>query len=327
MVHVTVGVVHFSVEDLNVAAGASSVTGNVRRVNEDSVLVRPGLYAVADGMGGHNAGDVASRLTIEAIEELLDETGGDVSALASLVQSANDRVRTHAVGAGLEGMGSTLVCAVVVTNGDEHSVVVVNVGDSRCYLLADDGLFQLTKDHSHVQDLVDRGVISRSEAATHPERNVVTRAIGVEDAVVGDFYMVPAEQRLRILLCSDGVSGEITDQEIERVLQSSPNPAETAERLTARVLEGPARDNASAVVIDVVRSLAPTPTSESRDTDVTGPRRRPLNPWVAPADPVGDVPSLIATVPLMTDRILTDPVVTAPAEQPLISEVPRGLSD
>lgn len=324
---VNAAVVHFSAEGLDVAAGASSVTGNVRKINEDSVLLRPGRYAVADGMGGHDAGDVASRLTIEAIESFLDDTDADVSALAGLVQCANDRVRSHAVQAGTEGMGSTLVCAIVVENGDDRSIVVVNVGDSRCYLLNNDVLSQLTRDHSHVQDLVDRGVISRAEALTHPERNVVTRAIGVEESVAGDFYMIPTEQRLRILLCSDGVSGELTDDEIENVLQSTPNPADAAEQLIARVLDGPARDNASAVVIDVERSSVRRPILDSLDTDVTGPRRRPINPWMAPADPVDDVPSLIATVPLMPDRILTDPVVTAPAEQPLISEVPRGLSD
>lgn len=307
----------FSVKGLLVTAAADSVTGNVRKINEDSILVRPGAYAVADGMGGHNAGDVASRLTIAALESFLDEASGDVSALSTVVQRANDAVRSHAAESGFEGMGSTLVCALAVTNGDEHSVVVINVGDSRCYLSIRGELRQLTKDHSHVQELVDRGVISKSEAATHPERNVVTRAIGVEESAVGDFYVVPNEPLVRILLCSDGVSGELSDDQLAIVLREEPDPQSAVDRLLALVLAGPARDNASAAVIDLERSTAEPSEMGSFDTDITGPRRSETIQLSTENSPLESHPGLIATVPMVSES-----AVSAKLESELIDGVP-----
>jgi protein phosphatase len=295
---VSASVESFSANGLLVTAAADSVTGNVRKVNEDSILIRPGAYAVADGMGGHNAGDVASRLTIASLEAFLEEASGDVSALSTVVQRANDAVRSHADESGNEGMGSTLVCALAVANGDEHSVVVINVGDSRCYLSIGGELQQLTKDHSHVQELVDRGVISRSEAATHPERNVVTRAIGVEESVLGDFYVVPNEPTVRMLLCSDGVSGELTDDELAVVLREEPDPRSAVDRLLALVLAGPARDNASAAVIDLERSSAVPGEARSLDTDITGPRRMESTASPTEDSSLGSHSGLIATVPI-----------------------------
>ncbi|MGB8860941.1 MAG: protein phosphatase 2C domain-containing protein [Ilumatobacteraceae bacterium] len=260
-------------DGIDLTWGAVSDVGKVRRLNEDSYLEAPGAFVVADGMGGHQAGDVASRLTIEAVQSLLADGVPDVESIASVVQLANASVRSHADTAGQHGMGSTLVGAFVVRNADEDSIVVVNVGDSRCYSMRDGLVTQLTRDHSHVQELVDSGEISADAAVTHPERNVVTRAIGIEDVVAGDFFVLPAVDRLRLLLCSDGVSGELGFDAIGSVLAAHADPLDAAQALIAAVLEGRAADNATAIVVDVRRSDL---VSEAMvdDPDVTGPRPR-----------------------------------------------------
>ena len=283
---------------LELAWGVATHVGKARLLNEDSYLAEPGAFLVADGMGGHQAGDVASRLTVEAVRDLLSQEVPDISIIGDVVQRANDTVRLHATESGHEGMGSTLVGAFLVRNADEDSVVIVNVGDSRCYALIDEVLHQVTKDHSHVQELVDSGEIAAETAATHPERNVVTRAIGIEDLVAGDFFVVPPLRRVRLLLCSDGVSGELTDQRMAEVLIANEHPDGAAEALIAAVLEGRAGDNATAIVIDMTRaSLDPagppadvTGPRPSRDADasITGPR--PKAPAFRPPEMIADVP-------------------------------------
>ncbi len=293
-------------DGLELEWGAATDVGKVRRLNEDSFLVSPGAFVVADGMGGHQAGDVASKLTIEAVEGLLAEGPPDVSAIGSVVARANSSVRSHAGSVDREGMGSTLVGAFVVRNADEDAIVVVNVGDSRCYSVVDDVVSQITKDHSHVQELVDAGSISSDAAAVHPERNVVTRAIGIEDVVAGDFFVLPSVERMRLLLCSDGVSGELTFEKIASLLTTVDDPVEAAAALISSVLEGRAADNATAIVIDVRRTLHAL-IDEADALDVTGPR--PTGPMVISAQDSDD------TVPL------SEPLLTVPD---LISGVPAN---
>jgi len=286
------------------------------------MLQLPGIYVVADGMGGHQAGDVASRLTIEAIAALLADGVPDVATIGRVVEEANRSVRAHAAASGTLGMGSTLVGAFLVRNADEDSIVVVNVGDSRCYVMNDGILRQLTKDHSHVQELVDSGVISAADAATHPERNVVTRAIGIEDAVAGDFFVVPPAPQVRLLLCSDGVSGELSFSRIEQLLATTTDPAEASAALIAAVLEGRAADNASAIVVDVHRSQPPVDVLDS--SDITGPR--PLRP------PIPETPAVvsISAVPGVSD--LGDAAPSAMEHEQvglalqLIAEVPSAAT-
>ena len=317
---------------LSMSAGSCSVTGKVRRHNEDSFLCIPGAYVVADGMGGHNAGDVASRLTVRAVEEWWGSGRPDITAVPALVRSANAAVRRHASTAGQEGMGSTLVGAFAIRNGDDDSVVVVNVGDSRCYVLHEGRLEQVTKDHSYVQELVDQGLVSQADAATHPERNVVTRAIGVETEVVGDFFVLPELPSCRLLLCSDGVSGEVAHERLAEILAATVEPGRAAELVIAAVMEGRAADNATALVVDVRRHDLP-----EDDVDVTGPLHRPADPAVdrtvdrtapiatgvrLPPPVVGEqAPAVIATVPLtVRDE-------TAPVAAEMIDEVPGGRRD
>lgn len=280
--------------------GAATDLGKVRLLNEDAHLAKLGAFVVADGMGGHKAGDVASRLVIEAINDLIGSATPDISSIEEVVRSANRSVRAYASEAGTEGMGSTLVALFVVKNADQESLIVVNVGDSRCYTLVDGVLTQITKDHSHVQELVDNGVITVDEAKLHRDRNIVTRAIGIEDIVAGDFFVLPSSAGMRVLLCSDGVSGELSSERISELLGESPSPAEAADALIRAVLEGRAADNATAVVVDAHRLLligevlatgtevtGPRPKRRFDDPDITAPTLR-----VAPASA-----EMITTVP------------------------------
>jgi len=285
--------------------GAATDVGKVRRLNEDAHLEKFGAFVVADGMGGHKAGDVASRLVIEAIDALTSNATPDVSSIEGVVTKANESVRAYANAAGSDAMGSTLVGLFVVNNADQESLVVVNVGDSRCYTLIDGVLTQITKDHSHVQDLVDSGVITADEAAFHRDRNVVTRAIGIEDLVAGDFFVLPSSAGIRVLLCSDGVSGELSSSRISELLSASPQPADAAKALIRAVLEGRAGDNATAVVVDA-RRVQLIGEDLASGTDVTGPRpRRGIDDpdITAPSPRVVLGPSeMITTVPALTAK-------------------------
>jgi PPM family protein phosphatase len=256
--------------------------GKVRKVNEDSVLARPGLFIVADGMGGHAAGDIASQLTIQSFDSAMSEpTLLPIGELAGVVSSANAAVIEQSVILGREGMGSTVVGAAVVDNGGDAAIVVFHVGDSRCYVLNDGQLRQVTHDHSHVQELIDSGDITDVEALTHPHRNVVTRAVGIEPAVLADFLVLGDNPRQRLLLCSDGVSGDVHLDALEYILLTEDSVDDAADEIMRRTLSGKAKDNASVIVVDVERE----PTV-NYDVDLTGPRitRLPVDEWAPPTE-------------------------------------------
>lgn len=252
--------------------GAVTNTGKIRRLNEDAMLAAPGVFVVADGMGGHAAGDVASKLTIEAFAEIV--TGGalEISVIAQVVSDANQRVRDFADEHTLEGMGATLVGVLLVDNAGEDSLVVFNVGDARCYVLSNGKLSQLTSDHSLVQEMVDQGELHASQARSHPQRNVVTRAIGIDPSVAADFVIAPSVGSVTLLLCSDGVHGELSDDRIAELLGRSDDPQLTAVAIIDAVLEGRAADNATAVVIDVIRRDFAAGIGSQDEIEVTGPR-------------------------------------------------------
>jgi serine/threonine protein phosphatase PrpC len=236
--------------------GSATDVGQVRSSNQDSCLPLPGehtddLFVVADGMGGHNGGEVASRLAIDTVvEQFVVPTS---EALVDAVQAANDAlIATADADESLRGMGTTLVAlAVVVTDGEER-LAVANVGDSRCYLLERDRLRQVTKDHSVVQTLVDNGQITKAEAEHHPQRNILTRALGIDARVMTDSWELLPFAGDRYLLCSDGVFNEVGEAEIAEVLRHQPEPADAAAELVTRANAGGGRDNITAVVVDVV---------------------------------------------------------------------------
>ena len=232
-----------------VRAGWATSPGHRRELNEDAMLTGPHWYAVADGMGGHRAGDVASTIAVDVLS-------GHATATTSLdmirraVRDANNTVHAAATGP-RAGMGTTLVGVAPLDRG---TVAVFHVGDSRCYRLHDGALTLVTSDHTHVQELVDGGLLDPADAATHPLRNVVTRAIGIDPDTTPDTTpaIVVIEPPVgRLLLCSDGLSGELTPRRIGRVLAGFADPADAARRLVELVLDGPARDNVSAIVLDV----------------------------------------------------------------------------
>lgn len=273
-----------SLPDLELSWGAVTDVGKIRKLNEDDMLLAPGVFVVADGMGGHAAGDIASRLTIETFSDIV--TGGaiDLSVIAGVISDANERVRDYSNSNGHHGMGCTVVGALLVDNAGENTLVVFNVGDARCYVLADDELVQLTHDHSLVQEMVDQGEIPASSARTHPQRNVVTRAVGIEPSVSADFVIAPRTS-LRMLLCSDGVHGELPDERLAALLRVPSDPDTIARSIIDAVLEGRASDNATAMIIDVVRSARIEPLAPDDDLGVTGPRPGLATSFVSSGEP------------------------------------------
>lgn len=225
-------------------------------MNQDAVLAGPRIFAVADGMGGHAAGDVASSLAVATLARAAGEdqrlSAGDVLAA---VEEANRRILAEAEG-GREGMGTTLalVAAVASEEAGADSLALVNIGDSRIYRLPPDGgqLEQMTQDHSVVAELLAAGEITADEARTHPERNAITRVLGLHAGAEVDHWTRRAVPGERFLLCSDGLVNELGDDEIGEVLRTTGSPSAAAERLLERALDAGAVDNVSVVIVDVV---------------------------------------------------------------------------
>ncbi len=246
-------------EQVELRYGVRTDVGRVREVNEDDLLAAPPVFAVADGMGGHDGGDVASRTAVEELRRLVDDGFDPARADEAVVDAlgrAQQRIADYAADRRAEGFrsspGTTAVAAVLVDTGDGPAWLVANLGDSRCYRLAHGMLEQVSVDHSLVQHYVDAGQITRAEAAHHPERHVVTRALGGPGTPRPDLFVVPLEDAPRLLLCTDGVNGMIDDGVIASVLRDLDDPEAAAGRLVDEALEAGGRDNATAVVIDVV---------------------------------------------------------------------------
>ncbi|MCC8045635.1 MAG: Stp1/IreP family PP2C-type Ser/Thr phosphatase [Clostridiales bacterium] len=209
----------------------------------------PNLMIVADGMGGHNAGDLASRYTVESIIEYLEkaEEKRPIALLSEAIHYANDRViEKAATDKSLEGMGTTVVAAVV----RDGCLYIANVGDSRLYLI-DQQISQITRDHSLVEEMIRMGEIQRKDARTHPDKNVITRAIGVKAPVRIDFFDVKLEEGDRILLCSDGLTNMVEDSEILQIVRKYHSPKEAACHLVNEANKNGGKDNISVVLAEV----------------------------------------------------------------------------
>ena len=238
-------------EYVTLSFAAVSDVGRRRRANEDSVIVRPPVFAVADGMGGHAAGDLASAAAIARLAELAGRDGVDAERIgASLAQAALD-IDGLAEDIPL-GVGTTVTGAVLDLTGP--SFAVFNVGDSRVYSFEDGRLSQVTIDHSVVQELVDAGKLSPEEAENHPENNVITRALGFREVPQPDFWTIPLRVGLRLLICSDGLTKELGINRIREVLGAGTSPAETANSLLEGALEAGGRDNVTVVIVDVLEA-------------------------------------------------------------------------
>lgn len=248
--------------------GAASDVGLVRTQNEDSYLVGPGVFAVCDGMGGALAGEVASETACRHLMQLHPETDS-ADKLVDAVRRANAEIFARSLGEpALAGMGTTLTAAM--RQGD--TLVFAHVGDSRAYLLRAGRLQQLTEDHSLVAELVRQGRITPQEAAVHPHRSVITRALGTEQEVPPDLVSVPLQVGDRIVICSDGVSGLVPDEQIGQVLAAVPDPEAAARSLVAEAIARGGDDNATAVVVFVVDN--DDQTVEPAQDMCFGPQRR-----------------------------------------------------
>jgi len=222
--------------------------GKVRRHNEDAALMMPecGVFAVADGMGGHNAGDVASRLAVESMRGRLRGRNPQAALLQNAVQETNIVLLQRAKeDPACQGMGTTLTLLCVL----EGAALIAHVGDSRCYRYRNGALLQCTQDHSVVAELMRQGVLTPEEARVHPYRNVITRALGTAGHVEVDIVEMDAKPGDRFLLCSDGLSGEVPDEAIARLLRAD-DLDEAADALLTAALDAGAEDNVTLLLLE-----------------------------------------------------------------------------
>lgn len=227
--------------------GSRTDIGCLRDHNEDSLIVAPPLFAVADGMGGHAAGEIASEIAVNVLAERAPEHP-DGEALARAVVDANREViRASHDGRGREGMGTTMTAAML----EGERLVIAQVGDSRAYLLHQGKLQQLTRDHSLMADMIEAGQLTPEEARTHPQRSVITRALGSDAHLHPDIYEINVETGDRLLICSDGLSGMIFDDQIENTLRRVQDPQRCASQLVNEAIAAGGHDNVTVIVADV----------------------------------------------------------------------------
>ena len=242
--------------------GARSDVGIVRDHNEDSYLVQSPLFCVSDGMGGHAAGEVASSIAVETVAKLAPRSA-DPAQLAAAVEAANAAIMEAADnGLGKPGMGCTATCAYI----EDNVVAIAHVGDSRAYLVHEGTLIRVTHDHSYVEELVDAGEITADEARVHPNRSVITRALGSDPAMYADHFQLNIEEGDRLILCSDGLSSMIPDSEIESIANQSDTAQICTDNLVDAALAAGGSDNVTVVVVDIV--------DDGRMREVVRKRRR-----------------------------------------------------
>src|SRR5262245_35773 len=233
---------------MRLVIGAATDVGRIREINEDGYLVDEGmgLIAVADGMGGHRAGEVASATALEALRAAVRKG----NPLREAIEEANDAVfEKSSANDDFRGMGTTLTAGTLAAG---NTLIVGHVGDSRAYLLRDGEFRQLTTDHSRVQELVDDGRLTADEAAVHPMRNIVTRALGVDSSVDVDVYPVQLELGDVVLFCSDGLTGMLQDEFVSAELRRESDPARVAMRLVDEANRAGGEDNITVIVVGVV---------------------------------------------------------------------------
>lgn len=235
-------------------------TGKIRQHNEDDAGIFKGkdefiLAVVADGMGGHLAGDVASKMAVKAIGEKWNQAKTIPSApsecetwIKEQIHAVNSQIYGHAQAhEECQGMGTTIVCALFTGK----SVTVAHIGDSRCYLLQEDDFIQLTEDHSLVNELVKTGEISKEDAEHHPRKNVLTKALGTDRSISIDARSFELEPGDKLLLCSDGLTNKVEDRELKEILQNTSAPQEKVNLLVDKANENGGEDNITAVLLEL----------------------------------------------------------------------------
>ena len=237
---------------------AFSITdiGERRRINQDYVFCSeaaigrlPNLFIVADGMGGHNAGDYASRYCVEFFKQKIEESEieSPIALIEAAIKEANEALWSKAQEqSDLEGMGTTLVAATIF----DKEMYVANVGDSRLYVVGKE-IKQVTEDHSLVEVMVKTGELNRNEARLHPNKNIITRAIGANTTVAPDYFEVNLEEGDTVLMCSDGLTNMLEDETIERIIKENDDPSAAAETLVKCANENGGKDNIAIIIIKV----------------------------------------------------------------------------
>jgi serine/threonine protein phosphatase PrpC len=274
------------VEEFTITYGAVTHVGQVRTGNEDSLLADNNVFMVADGMGGHNAGEVASLM---AVEQLREAASGIIAEtdLVQALENANEVIYAESMTNHLHhGMGTTLAAMVVLEN---NTLVVAHVGDSRVYMWHEGALSRLSKDHSYVQELVDEGIVSIDEARTHPRRNIVTRALGIDANVEVEANTFPVTVGAWYVLCSDGLVDEISDADIAKVLERCTSPHEAAQALVDAANAAGGRDNITVIVV----------STASPDAEVVVPVEAPSTSGADDTNPAG-IPVVAAVTPAAT---------------------------
>jgi PPM family protein phosphatase len=260
---------------MSVQWGSATDPGRVRAINEDSYLVAPSVFVVADGMGGHAAGEVASAMAVGEFRALAERSELLTEEIVEAIARANQQIlesgRRHDT---RTGMGTTLAGVGIVRAGGSSHWAVFNVGDSRVYHYVHGKLHQISVDHSEVQELISAGYITPEEAKIHPDRNVVTRSLGTDPAPVPDVWVFPPVAGERFLVCSDGLSRELDDAEIENILHREPVAQQAASALVACAVEAGGRDNITVLVIDFAGS--PTDGLRHAIDEDTAPRQHRL---------------------------------------------------
>lgn len=254
-------------ESVSIAWGAATDTGRRRTANEDSLIAASPLFVVADGMGGHSAGDLASAAVVQRLAEVVVSDFVQPRTVERALERATDDIGEIADDSEV-GVGTTVTGAMLTLQDDDPYFAVFNIGDSRVYAFERNELAQVTVDHSVVQELLQAGALTRDEAEHHPDSNIITRAVGFHATPTPDYWMLPLRAGLRLLVCSDGLSKELSDERIRLHLAAAMNPAETAGALVDAALAAGGRDNITTIVVDVL--AAP----EHREIGDTRPRPR-----------------------------------------------------
>jgi PPM family protein phosphatase len=296
---------------VRIATGSATHTGRVRDNNEDSFVVdeRLALFAVADGMGGHRGGEVASQTAIEAIRAAV--AGG--RSIDAAVKAANVAVVEKAAQdpEALAGMGTTMTAVVALPGA---SLLIAHVGDSRAYLLHDGTLTRRTDDHSLVEELVREGRLTPEQAESHPQRAIVTRALGVDDDVEVDLFMIPVQPGDRVVLCSDGLTTMLRDRDVEQIARQVDDPQRCAEDLVNAAVEAGGEDNVTVVVLDVLEVDETGPPDPQALT--FEPPETSVNPHVPPLGAIASdeeaKPAKLAPVQSRRRRIVSIAFVVVP---------------
>lgn len=236
------------------ACGITDV-GQTRKMNQDYIFFSdepignlPNLYIVADGMGGHKAGEYASKFSVERFTAIIHSADSEnlIGLLEAAIKQVNQELyKESAISGDHQGMGTTFVAAVIKNN----ILYAMNIGDSRIYVIGDN-ITQISIDHSLVEEMIRSGKLERNQMRNHPDKNYITRAIGAEEHVVADFFEVDLEPNQRILLCSDGLTNMVLDDEIEEIINNGLDIRTTAQKLIERANYYGGKDNITALVIE-----------------------------------------------------------------------------